>query len=323
VYLALNVTQRTAGALNAQAINSGVKLDMGAGEKITCLFDGTNSFNRSGYSIEQKMKVENISYLFIEIKIGCLFGVPAQPLVGLQLIDSYGSFSNYYKFPLAAETTTSTTKPTPTKPLPTQKPVLYKIKFDSNGGTGGKTQSLPYGAKPVPPVVNRKGYTFSAWSPQVVAVTGVTTYKAQWLKDKDSATPPPAVPTTSRKTANTSRTNTRPDNPMYTVTNPSPTDETIRNNNEAIIHDEATSSAQIIFDKADGNSQGDVFPQYDIIQKDNNNITKQVAAVVVAVILLSLAAYFFILASKHKTQPKAEAESAKDETDDGEPDDDF
>ncbi|HZK38833.1 MAG TPA: InlB B-repeat-containing protein [Clostridia bacterium] len=339
VYLALNVTQRTAGALNEQAMNSGVKLDMGAGEKIICRFDGTNTFNHSSYSVEQKMKVENISYLFIEIKIGCLFGVPAQPLVGLQLIDSYGQYSNYYKFPLAAEPTAATTKPTTTKkpvttkPTTTKKPVttkptspeLYKVKFDSNGGKGGKTQSLPYGAKPVPPEVNRDGYTFKAWNPQVVYVTGATTYKAQWVKDKNSVTPPTAVPTTSSKTTTVKNgAKASSDNSIYAVTVPSSANQAIKSSDSGTgIHDAGTSSPQSNFDKSDSNAQGDISFSYDSNKKYDNNVKKQVAAVVVAVILLALAGYFFTLASKRKTQPKVEPSVAKNKTDEDEAEDEF
>ncbi len=328
LYLAFRVTQKTAGALDSIDNVTGIKLTTDVGKTILCRFDGTNSFDNTTYSVAQKMVVGTNDNLSIEMSIGYLFGVPKRPLAGLQLIDSYGNYSNYYKFPLVVETTSSTTpattNPTTTKPPSPPKPsspVLYKIKFDSNGGTGGKTQSLPYGAKPLPPEVNRKGYTFSAWSPQIITVAGAATYTAQWVKDKDkdSPTSPPTVQTTpGGSTAITKGTTAKPNNPAYTGTNPS-----LDGENEAIIHDEATSSSQSNSDKPESNSQDDIFPKYDTNEKDTRDNKKQIAAVVSAVILLSLAAYFFILASKHKTGPKPKQETTQGETDENDPEDDF
>ena len=56
----------------------------------------------------------------------------------------------------------------------------YQITFDAYGGTGGTILSVDYGTVPTPPVVTRTGYTFSVWTPTVVAVTTDATYTAQW-----------------------------------------------------------------------------------------------------------------------------------------------
>lgn len=368
VFLAFYVIQGTTGALNNPNISSGVRLDMGGGKEIICRYDGTNSFDRSTYSVEQKMAITNIDYLWIEMKIGYLFGVPAPPFAGLQLIDSFGKYSNYCKYPVNETTTATpkptttkpittqkpaTTKPTTTKPNPTQKPVLYKVKFDSNGGKGGKTQSLPYGAKPIPPEVNREGYIFSGWSPQVVAVTGATTYKAQWVKDKPPTTSPPATQTTTGRTPGvTQGTSTTLNNPVYTLANTSPVDgnsgnEVVANDNagkpddisqgevtpqyatnqngenEPALYDEATSGLQNNSGESNGASASEIFPKYDFNEKNSNNTKKQIIAVVVAVILLLLAGYFFLLALKQNKPPKADPESAIHETHESESEDDF
>jgi hypothetical protein len=56
----------------------------------------------------------------------------------------------------------------------------YTITFDASGGTGGNVQTLVYGATPAAPAVTRTGYNFTGWQPTVGAVTGDTTYYAQW-----------------------------------------------------------------------------------------------------------------------------------------------
>lgn len=58
--------------------------------------------------------------------------------------------------------------------------IEYSIAFDANGGTGGEVQTVAYDALPTPPVVTKTGYTFAGWDPEVAAVTGDTTYTAQW-----------------------------------------------------------------------------------------------------------------------------------------------
>ena len=59
-------------------------------------------------------------------------------------------------------------------------PNNYTITFDANGGIGGTTPSVPYGATPEAPIVTRIGCTFDSWSPAIAAVTGAATYTAQW-----------------------------------------------------------------------------------------------------------------------------------------------
>src|SRR5665647_1415410 len=64
----------------------------------------------------------------------------------------------------------------------------YTITFDANGGIGGTTPSVAYGATPAAPTVTRVGYTFDSWSPAVVPVTGTATYTAQWTINQYSIT---------------------------------------------------------------------------------------------------------------------------------------
>lgn len=269
VFLGFLVTQKAAGAFNAANTSSGVKLDMGVGKEIICRIDGTNSFDKSTYSVTQKMVVGTNNDIVIEIRIGYLFGVPTQPLIGLQLIDSYGKYSNYHSFPIVVEATTQNTATTRKKPTTTKKPITTK----------------PTTAKPNPSTST--------------AVVQTTSGGGSVVKNG---------------------TTTTIGNPVYTVTDPSRVDE--NSGNVAAIHDEATNSLQSNSDKPDGNSEGEVFPNYDTNEKDSNQTKKQIAAVVTAVVLLSLAAYFFILASKHKTQPKPEPENPEEKADD-DLDDDF
>ena len=65
----------------------------------------------------------------------------------------------------------------------------YTITFNANGGAGGKSQQLKYGAAIEAPTVTREGYTFSGWSPSVPAkVSGDATYEAQWTVNKYTIT---------------------------------------------------------------------------------------------------------------------------------------
>ena len=62
----------------------------------------------------------------------------------------------------------------------------YAVIFDANGGSGGLTATLDYGASIVPPIVTRTGYTFNGWSPSVAATVPANdvTYTAQWKINK-------------------------------------------------------------------------------------------------------------------------------------------
>ncbi|HOU11312.1 MAG TPA: InlB B-repeat-containing protein, partial [Clostridiales bacterium] len=58
----------------------------------------------------------------------------------------------------------------------------YTITFNANGGTGGYTQTMPYGSELVAPTVTREGYYFVGWLPEVPGTVPAanTTYVAQW-----------------------------------------------------------------------------------------------------------------------------------------------
>lgn len=65
----------------------------------------------------------------------------------------------------------------------------YTITFNANGGVGGTSQELEYGAAIVEPTVTREGYTFKGWNPSVPAtVSGNATYEAQWTVNKYTIT---------------------------------------------------------------------------------------------------------------------------------------
>ena len=61
----------------------------------------------------------------------------------------------------------------------------YTITFDANGGTGGTSSSMAYGAAITAPTVTKEGYTFDGWSPSVPATVPAAdaTYTAQWTQD--------------------------------------------------------------------------------------------------------------------------------------------
>ena len=72
----------------------------------------------------------------------------------------------------------------------------YTVTFNANGGTGGKTMTLNYGAKLTAPTVTRTGYTFAGWSPTVPATVPAinTTYTAQWTKNQSPIPEPDPTP---------------------------------------------------------------------------------------------------------------------------------
>ena len=58
----------------------------------------------------------------------------------------------------------------------------YMVTFDANGGTGGWSRSMDYGAAIAAPTVKRLGYTFVGWMPAVAMTVpeGGAVYTAQW-----------------------------------------------------------------------------------------------------------------------------------------------
>ncbi|MEI6578590.1 MAG: InlB B-repeat-containing protein, partial [Eubacteriales bacterium] len=61
----------------------------------------------------------------------------------------------------------------------------YLITFEADGGSGGSSGSIPFGAKLNAPDVYRKGYTFTGWLPVVPTTVPAinTTYTAQWHRN--------------------------------------------------------------------------------------------------------------------------------------------
>ena len=69
-------------------------------------------------------------------------------------------------------------------------PKKYRITFNSNGGVGGRSENMDYGAEIIAPEVSRVGYMFSDWSPRVDVTVPANdvTYTAQWTPIKYSVT---------------------------------------------------------------------------------------------------------------------------------------
>lgn len=60
----------------------------------------------------------------------------------------------------------------------------YNITFNAAGGSGGTSQSMPYGSPLVPPTVSKTGHMFITWDPVPPATVpaGDAVYTAQWVK---------------------------------------------------------------------------------------------------------------------------------------------
>ena len=58
----------------------------------------------------------------------------------------------------------------------------YTVTFDANGGMGGWSREMEYGAAVVAPTVARDGYTFAGWQPTLLATVPASNvvYTAQW-----------------------------------------------------------------------------------------------------------------------------------------------
>ena len=59
---------------------------------------------------------------------------------------------------------------------------MHTVTFDANGGEGGWSEEMAYGAEIEAPEVTRTGYTFAGWQPEVAATVpdADVTYVAQW-----------------------------------------------------------------------------------------------------------------------------------------------
>ena len=58
----------------------------------------------------------------------------------------------------------------------------YTVTFDANGGEGGWSNNMVYGAAIAEPTVTREGYTFAGWQPALLATVPASnvTFTAQW-----------------------------------------------------------------------------------------------------------------------------------------------
>ena len=66
----------------------------------------------------------------------------------------------------------------------------YTITFYANGGDGGWSREMAYGATIEPPMVTREGYTFVGWAPTVATTVPISnvTYFAQWVINRYTMT---------------------------------------------------------------------------------------------------------------------------------------
>ncbi len=64
----------------------------------------------------------------------------------------------------------------------------YTVTFDANGGTGGMSKEMDYGAAITAPTVTRAGYTLAGWSPTVAATVPANnvSYSAIWTPNSYS-----------------------------------------------------------------------------------------------------------------------------------------
>ena len=72
--------------------------------------------------------------------------------------------------------------PDPVTPEPVETQQVYTVTFDANGGEGGWSKSMDYGATITAPTVTRTNYTFTGWQPAIsetVPASNVT-FTAQW-----------------------------------------------------------------------------------------------------------------------------------------------
>jgi uncharacterized repeat protein (TIGR02543 family) len=70
----------------------------------------------------------------------------------------------------------------------------YNLTFDANGGTGGSTNRVQYGASIQAPTVTRSDCSFTGWSPALASTMPAqdTSYSAQWYCSPPAPTPTPA-----------------------------------------------------------------------------------------------------------------------------------
>lgn len=197
LYLCFNLSQKQDLPLNEEDSKIGVSLTFNDNSRYFFSVDGREDLpNSLKISPDKAFRFGSDNDLVIEIRLAFLTGLPEFPLKSVQFCDSEGDFSNLYLFEKEIpETTSSVTKPpsttAPVKPTTTKptttKVQKYKVKFDPNGGKGGKTENLPAGTIPTPPTVTRVGHTFMGWEPKVGPVRSEIVYKAIWSKDITSS----------------------------------------------------------------------------------------------------------------------------------------
>ncbi|BBI33850.1 InlB B-repeat-containing protein [Cohnella abietis] len=71
----------------------------------------------------------------------------------------------------------------------------YNLKFDANGGTGGSTDRVQFGAAIQAPTVTRSGCTLTGWSPALAITMPAqdVSYSAQWNCPSPPSTPVPVL----------------------------------------------------------------------------------------------------------------------------------
>ena len=138
VYLAFQVQHKSSSPITPDNTNIGVRLFIKPGTTVTCTA-AEDTFDRERYSLEKSIKFLNETDFTMEIKLGCLFGVPEIPLEGLQLIDGNGGFSSYVSMAALFPNMTSTEETTEPPATSTTKKESSSSKTTTKRGTGDKT----------------------------------------------------------------------------------------------------------------------------------------------------------------------------------------
>lgn len=192
LFLCFNLSQKHETPLDNDDSQIGVKLTFYDNSRYFFSVDGCEDLpDPSKISPQKAFRFGTDNDLVIEMRLAFLTGLPDFPLKSVQFCDSKGGFSNLYTLENSAQTSPTATSAATTKPSATDtakptttKPQKFKVRFDSNGGRGGKTFNWEAGTIPAPPTVTRSGYVFSGWQPEIVPVNGDRVYTAVWTKQR-------------------------------------------------------------------------------------------------------------------------------------------